>query len=84
MRGYEVTVGKTTRRVKTFQEAGAFVAEAVGELLAHDPEGAAEGAMMANRAFSVGTVQHVLDTHGNWRTSITVTGESVPIVVVKY
>jgi hypothetical protein len=80
---YKVSVGNTARRVETFQEAGAFVAEAVTSLAAQDPEGAAEGAMMANRAFSVGTVQHALDTHGSWRTIITVRGEAVPVVVVK-
>jgi hypothetical protein len=60
---YKVSVGNATVRVKTFQEAGAVVVEAVTNLLAEDPEGAAEGAMMANLAFSEGTVQHALDTH---------------------
>lgn len=80
---YKVSVGSATRRLKTFQEAGAVVAEAVTDLLAQDPEGAAEGAMMANRAFSAGTVQHALDTHRSWRTSVTVDGEPVPVVVKK-
>lgn len=83
MSSYTVSVGNATVRVKTFQEAGAVVVENVTNLLAQDPEGAAEGAMMANRAFSAGTVQHALDTHGSWRTSITVHGKSVPVVVVK-
>ncbi len=83
MSRYKVTVGNATVRVKTFQEVGAVVVEAVTNLLAQDPEAAAEGAMMANRAFSVGTVQHALDTHGSWRTSVTVHGETVPVVVVK-
>lgn len=39
--------------------------------------------MMANRAFSVGTVQQALDTHGSWRTSVTAHGEPVEVVVVK-
>lgn len=83
MSSYKVSVGDVTVRVKTFQEAGAVVVEALTSLLAQDPEAAAEGAMMANRAFSVGTVQHALDTHGSWRTSVTVHGEPVPVVVKK-
>jgi hypothetical protein len=80
---YKVSVGNVTVRVKTFQEVQAVVAEALTGLLAQDPEAAAEGVMMANRAFSVGTVQHALDAHGSWRTSVTVHGERVPVVVVK-
>jgi hypothetical protein len=62
---YKVSVGGTTVRVKTFREVGPVVMEALTNLLAQDPEAAAEGAMMPNRAFSVGTVQHALDTHGS-------------------
>ena len=80
---YKVSVGTTARRVKTFQEARAVVAEAMTSFLAQDPEGAAESAQMANRAFSVGTVQHALDTHGSWRTSLTVHGEPIVVAVVK-
>ena len=64
---YKVSVGNATVRVKTFQEVGPVVMEALTSLLAQDPEAVAEGAMMANRAFEVGTVQHALDTHGSWR-----------------
>jgi hypothetical protein len=81
--GYNVTVGSATRRVQTFQEAEAFVAEGVTSLLAQDPEGAAEGAMTANRAFSEGLVQHALDTDGIWRMTFSIDGESVPVVVSK-
>lgn len=83
MSSYKVSVGDATVRVKTFREVGPVVMEALTNLLAQDPEAAAQGAMMANRAFSVGTVQHALDTHGSWRTSVTVRGEPVPVVVVK-
>jgi hypothetical protein len=81
--GYNVTVGSATRQVQTFQEAAAFVAEGVTSLLAQDPEGVAEGAMTANRAFSGGLVQHALDTDGIWRMTVTVHGEPVPVVVSK-
>jgi hypothetical protein len=80
---YKVSVGNSTVRVKTFREVGPVVMEALTNLLAQDPEGAAEGTMMANRAFSVGTVEHALDTYGSWRTSVTVHGEPVTLVVVK-
>jgi hypothetical protein len=79
---YKVTVGSTTVRAQTLQEVQSVVMEGVTNLLAQDPEGAAEGAMMANRAFSVGTVQHTLNTRGSWRTSVTVHGKSIPVVVV--
>jgi len=81
--GYRVSVGSVTRRVRTFQEAGAFVVEHVTGLLAQDPEGAAESVMNANRAFSGGLVQHAVDTDGIWRMSVTVHGEAVPVVVRK-
>jgi hypothetical protein len=80
---YNVTVGNATVRVKTLQEVQAVVMEHVTSLLAQDPEAAAEGAMMAKRAFSVGTVQHALDANGSWRTNVTVCGEPVLVVVVK-
>lgn len=83
MSGYKVSVGNATVRVKTLREVQSVVMERLTSLLAQDPEAAAEGAMMANRAFSVGTVEHALDTHGSWRTSVSVCGESVPVVVVK-
>jgi hypothetical protein len=70
-------------RVKTFAEVGPVVMEALTGLLAQDPDAAAEGAAMANRAFSVGTVKHALDAHRSWRTSVTVHGEPVVIVVRK-
>jgi len=80
---YKVSVGDETVRVKTIQEVEYVIMDALTNLLAQDPEAAAEGARMANRAFSVGTVQHTLDTHGSWRTIVTVHGEPVPVVVVK-
>lgn len=76
-------MGDATVRVRTLQDVQSVVMERLTSLLARDPEAAAEGAMMANRAFSAGTVQHALDTYGSWRTRVTVCGESVPVVVVK-
>jgi hypothetical protein len=80
---YRVSVGDAIVPVKTFREVQAAVMEALTSLLAQDPEAVAKGAMMANRAFKVGTVQHALDTQGSWRTSVTVHGEPVLLVVVK-
>jgi hypothetical protein len=80
---YRVRVGNATVRAKTLQGVEIVVMEALTSLLAQDPEAVAEGAMMANRAFEVGTVQHALDTHGSWRTSVTVHDEPVSVVVVK-
>jgi hypothetical protein len=80
---YRVSVGDVVVQVKTLQEVQAVVMETLTGLLAKDPEAVAEGAMMANRAFEVGTVQHALDTQGSWRTSVTVHGEPVLLVVVK-
>lgn len=81
--GYEVSVGTRTVQVETFREAGYVVMEALTDFLAQDPEAAAEGVMMANRAFSVGTVKYAVDTYGSWRTSLTVRGEPVTVKVVK-
>lgn len=65
------------------QEVQSVVMEALTNLLAQDPEGAAVGNMTANHAFSAGAVQHELVAHGSWRMSVTVHGESVPVVVVR-
>jgi hypothetical protein len=81
--GYKVTAGKATVRVKTFQEVGPVIMEAVTNLLALDPEGAADDAMTAKRAWSAGEVRHAVDTHGSWRTRVTVRGEPIQIVVVR-
>ena len=83
MGSYSVSVGDQRTRVKTLQEVGPAVMEALTSLLARDPEGVAEGAAMANRAFSVGTVQHALDAHRSWRTSVRVHGEVISIEVRK-
>lgn len=83
MTSYTVSVGDTTTSATTLQEVQAVVMEAATSLLARDPEGAADGAMMAHRAFSAGTVRHALDTGGSWHMSLTVHGEPVPVVVVK-
>lgn len=80
---YTVSVGDENVRVTTFQEVQSVVMETLTSVLAQDPEAVARGAMMANRAFSVGTVEHALDVHGSWRTSVTVHGEVVKIVVFK-
>ena len=83
MSGYKVSVGSATRRVRTFQEAGAFVVEHVTGLLAQDPEGAAEGVMRANREFSGGFVQQAVEADGIWRMSLTVHDEPVRVEVRK-
>lgn len=83
MSSYKVTVRDTTVRVKSLQEVQFAVMEALTSLLAQDPEGASEGTMMVNRAFTVGTVQHALDAHGRWRTTVTVHGEPVAVVVTR-
>ena len=83
MGSYSVSVGDQSIRVKTFREVGPAVMEALTGFLARDPEGVAEGAAMANRAFSVGTVQHALDTHRSWSTSVRVHGEVISIEVRK-
>jgi hypothetical protein len=80
---YKVSVGNATVRVKTFHEVGPIVMEAVNNLVAQDPEGAAGGAMMANSAFHAEQVQYELDTRREWRTIVIVHGEEVPVVVRK-
>ncbi|RCG22823.1 hypothetical protein DQ384_35120 [Sphaerisporangium album] len=69
--------------MKTFQEVQRVVMEALTSLLAQDPEAAAEGVGMANRAFVVGTVEHALNSHRSWRTVVTVHGEPVLVLVRK-
>lgn len=54
MGSYKVTIGDKTVRRKTLREAKAVVMEAVTDFLGSDPEGASQGALMANRAFSRG------------------------------
>lgn len=83
MSSYKVTVGNATVRVKTLKEAGLVVMEAVTNFLAEDPDGAAGGAMMANREFNGEEVQHELDAGREWRTIVMVHGEEVPIVIKK-
>jgi hypothetical protein len=80
---YKVSVGNETVRVKTYQEVGPVVMEALTSFLAQDPEAVARDAMVANHMFTEGAVRHALDAHGSWRMSVTVHGEAVPIVVVK-
>jgi hypothetical protein len=76
-------VGDENVRVMTFQEVQSVVVETLTSVLAQDPEAVAKGAMMANRAFSAGTVEHALDAHGSWETSVAVHGEVVKIVVIR-
>ncbi|MEU9791924.1 hypothetical protein AB0E27_15095 [Streptomyces sparsogenes] len=83
MSSYTVTVGEKSVKARSIQEAQRIVMEGITELLALDPEGAAQGALMANKAFSVGTVDHAVDTHGSWQTVITVQGEQVKISITK-
>lgn len=82
MSSYEVGVGAKTMPVETFREAGHVVMEAVTGLLAQDPE-VAESAMMANREFSSGAVEHAVDDHGSWSMCVTVHGEPVTVAIVK-
>lgn len=78
-----MSVGSATVRVKTFSGVGPVVMEALTSLLAEDPDGAAGGAMTANRAFYAEAVQHELGTRRTWRTIVSVHGEEVPVVVNK-
>jgi hypothetical protein len=81
---YEVTVGDAPGvRVRSLQAAQTAVMEGVTDLVARDPEGASEGAIMANQAFAAGTVSHVLETHGRWQTVITVHGERITVAIRK-
>ena len=80
---YTVSVGDQNVRVMTFQEVQSVVMETLTSVLARDPEAVAKASMIANRAFSVGTVEHALDAQGSWQTNVTVHGEVVKIVVVK-
>ncbi|MEU5614210.1 hypothetical protein AB0H03_36840 [Streptomyces sparsogenes] len=83
MSSYTVTVGETSVKARSIQEAQGVVMERITDLLALDPEAASQGALMANRAFSVGTVDHAIDAHGRWQTVITVQGEQVKVSIIK-
>ncbi|MFJ9031424.1 hypothetical protein ACIRQP_23415 [Streptomyces sp. NPDC102274] len=83
MSTYTVTLGEQSARARSLQEAQALVMEHITDLVARDPEAASQGAMMANRAFSVGTVAQALDTHGSWQTVVSVQGEQVKISITK-
>lgn len=80
---YTVTVGESSMRVRSVQEAQAAVMEHITELLARDPDAVSQGALMANEAFSAGTVDHALDIHGRWQTVITVHGKQVKVSVTR-
>jgi hypothetical protein len=80
---YKVSVGEGDVRAQSLQDAQAIVMEHVTDLLARDPVAAAQGALMANKAFSAGTVAHALDTQGSWQTVITVHGEQIKVSITK-
>jgi hypothetical protein len=80
---YRVSVGGEAVRVKTFEQVGPLVMEALTSLLEQDPEAVAQGATMANQAFTSGAARHSLAAHGSWRMSVTVHGEPVSVVVVR-
>lgn len=69
--------------VKTLRDAMVVVMEALTSVLAEDPAGVAEGAAAANRAWDVGTVEHVVNLYGSWRTSVSVNGRPVVVEVRK-
>ena len=50
---------------------------------ARDPESASQGVMMAKKAFSAGTVAHVLETQGTWHTVLTVQDEQVQVSITR-
>ncbi|MBC3982083.1 hypothetical protein H8N01_05785 [Streptomyces sp. AC536] len=83
MSSYSVTVGEESVRARSLQEAQGIVMEYVTDLLARDPEAASQGALMANKAFSAGTVDQALNSQGSWQTVITVQGEQVNISIAK-
>jgi hypothetical protein len=83
MSSYTVKVGETSVRARSLLDAQTVVMEHITDLLARDPEAASQGALMANKAFSAGTVAHALDTHGSWQTVITVQGDQVKVSITK-
>ncbi|WP_103502009.1 MULTISPECIES: hypothetical protein [unclassified Streptomyces] len=80
---YEVTADGVTVRARTLRDAQAVVMESITGLLASDPEGAAQGALMAKRAFAEGTVEHTVTTRGSWETVVTVQGRPVRLTILK-
>lgn len=85
MNGYVISAGTKTVHVETFREAGLAVMEAMTGFLELDPEGAAEGVMIAKYAFSAGTgtAEFEINTIGSWSVIITVHGEPVTVEVAK-
>jgi len=81
---YRVSVGGATVRAKTFRDARSVVAQAITDLMARDPESAARDAMTVNLAMeSGGAAEHSLTAHGRWSATLTVNGETVPLVIVR-
>lgn len=83
MSSYKVSVGNTTARVGNFRDTRSVVADAITDLLAHDPEAVARDAVTINAAFDSGAVEHSLTAHGTWSTTLTVDGQPVLLAIVK-
>ncbi|MFI6288431.1 hypothetical protein ACIBCM_27415 [Streptomyces sp. NPDC051018] len=83
MGNYTLTLDGRDVRVHSLPDAQLAVMEYITDLVARAPEAASQGALMANKAFSAGTVERALNTHGSWHTVITVHGEQVKIAIAK-
>lgn len=80
---FRVSVGDTTRQVRTFPDAWSVIAEAMTDFMARDPESVARDAMSVNQAFESGAAEHSLTAHLRWSTTVTVHGKPVSLVIVK-
>ncbi|MGW6460840.1 hypothetical protein ACWF94_33760 [Streptomyces sp. NPDC055078] len=83
MSSFRVTIDGRTTRHRSLQAAQFEIMEALTSLLSLDPAGAAQGVLMAKRAFTEGTVQHALDTRRSWLTTVSVQGRPVKLTIVK-
>lgn len=84
MSSFQVTVGKSTVRVKNFRDARAVVARGITNLTAQDPEAMAKSAMVVNAAFDSGAAEHSLTAHLSWSMTVSVNGEQIPIAISKH
>jgi hypothetical protein len=80
---FQVSVGKSTVRVKNFRDARAVVARAITDLTTQDPEAMARSAVVVNGAFDSGAAEHSLTAHLSWSTTVSVDGEQIPIAIRK-
>ena len=83
MSSFRVTVGDTTRQVRTFRDARSVIAATITDLMARDPESVARDAVAINEAMQSGAAEHSLTAHGRWSTTVTVNGKPVSLVIVK-